>query len=67
MSNEGLSPEQQEQLKATTSLEEIKQFSADEGCELSDEQLEGIAGGEFGCPADGLCFRFLDERPPVIL
>ena len=32
-------------LKEAKSLEELKEIAAKEGYELSDEQLEGIAGG----------------------
>ena len=32
-------------LKEAKSLDELKEIAAKEGCELSDEQLDGIAGG----------------------
>ena len=32
-------------LKEAKSLDELKKIAAKEGCELSDEQLDGIAGG----------------------
>ena len=32
-------------LEGAKSLEELKEIAAKEGCELSDEQLDGIAGG----------------------
>ena len=32
-------------LKEAKSLEEVKNIAANEGYELSDEQLEGVAGG----------------------
>ena len=32
-------------LKEAKSLEEVKEIAANEGYELSDEQLEGVAGG----------------------
>lgn len=45
MSNENLSPEQKELLKAAKSLEEIEEIASEEGCVLSDEQLEHVVGG----------------------
>ena len=48
-------------LKEAKSLEEVKNIAANEGYELSDEQLEGVAGGfemfirrDPGCP-DNYC------------
>ena len=48
-------------LKEAKSLEELKEIAAKEGYELSDEQLEGVAGGiemfikrDPGCP-DNYC------------
>ena len=39
-------------LKEAKSLEELKEIAAKEGYELSDEQLEGVAGGLGGvCPS----------------
>ena len=32
-------------LKEAKSLDELEEIAAKEGCELSDEQLDGIAGG----------------------
>jgi hypothetical protein len=40
-----LSPEQQEKAKACVSPEELAALAEEEGFELSDEMLEGIAGG----------------------
>ena len=42
-------------LKEAKSLEELKEIAAQEGCELSDEQLEGIAGGKVRRPRDYSC------------
>jgi hypothetical protein len=49
MSIEGLSAEQQEKLKAATSLEEMQRIAAEEGFELSEELLDGISGGNNPC------------------
>ena len=40
-----LSPEQQEKLKACKSPEDILALAAEEGYELSDEEIESISGG----------------------
>ena len=41
-----LTPEQMEKAKACTSAEELIALAKTEGLELTDEQLEGIAGGD---------------------
>lgn len=41
----GLTPEQQEKAKNAKGPEEILAFARDEGYELTDEQLESVAGG----------------------
>ena len=38
-------PELQEKLKACKSMSELAQIAVDEGVELSDDQLEGLSGG----------------------
>jgi hypothetical protein len=45
MSYESLSPEQQEKAKACRTADELSSLAAEEGFELSDEMLEGVAGG----------------------
>jgi len=45
MSYESLSPEQQERAKACKSPEELAALAEEEGFELTDEMLEGVAGG----------------------
>jgi len=40
-----LTPEQMEKAKACKTIEELSAFAQAEGLELSEEQLEGIAGG----------------------
>lgn len=40
-------PELQEKLKACTNGSELAELAREEGVELSDEQLESIAGGEW--------------------
>ena len=55
-----LSPELREKARACGSSEELFELAKEEGMEIPDEQLEGIAGGlcsehEWGCPADKCC------------
>lgn len=45
MGYENLSSEQQERAKACKSPEELAALAEEDGCEISDEMLEGIAGG----------------------
>ena len=45
MNYENLSPEQQEKAKACKGPEELAMLAEEEGFELSDEMLEGVAGG----------------------
>jgi hypothetical protein len=49
MNFEDLTPELQEKAKACKSPEELLALAKREGIELSDEQLEGIAGGQDWC------------------
>ena len=42
-----LTPEQQEKLKACKAPEELIELAKQEGYELSDAELEGIAGGSW--------------------
>ena len=65
MSHENLSPEQQERAKACKSPEELAAFAEEEGLELSDEMLEGVAGGGFdplNCKRYH-CLRYFPQRP----
>ncbi len=54
-------------LKEAKSLEELKEIAAQEGCELSDEQLEGIAGGKVRCPRDYSCITLTIEPGSPLL
>ena len=45
MGFEGISPEQMEKAKACETAEELSALASEEGCELADKALEGIAGG----------------------
>lgn len=67
MGFENLGPEQQDKLKTAKSLEEMEKIAAEEGFELSDEQLDAIAGGVIDCPKDYCCPSFMHEQEPVIL
>ena len=54
-------------LEGAKSLEELKEIAAKEGCELSDEQLEGIAGGNQRCPRDWSCItQTIAPGPPIL-
>ena len=59
MISEELSPELQAKAKACTSPEELKALAESEGFELSDDALQGVAGGagligckDYGCSHD---------------
>ena len=41
-----LTPEQQEKAQKITTAEELAAFAAEEGFELTDEQLDAVAGGD---------------------
>ena len=65
MSHENLSPEQQERARACESPEELAALAEEEGLELSDEMLEGVAGGGFdplNCKRYH-CLRYFPQRP----
>ena len=49
MEYEGLTPEQCEKARTCKSTEEILAVAKEEGYELTDEQLEAISGGDWGC------------------
>ena len=54
-----LSPELQEKAKACKTAEELKTLAQENGFELSDEELEGVSGGEdypsYLCPVYDQC------------
>lgn len=64
---EGISDEVKQRAMAATSPEEIMQIARDEGLELTDEQLEGIAGGGDWTCSDHVCVNRLpgDEREDI--
>lgn len=47
MGFENMSQKQMERAAACKTPEELKAFAAEEGFELSDEELEGLAGGYY--------------------
>ena len=57
-----LSPELQEKVKACKTAEELKILAQENGFELSDEELEGISGGQdcgpLTCPVAYQCTDF---------
>ena len=58
MSFDDLSPELQEKAKACTSSEELNALAESEGFELSDDDLQAVAGGTVSddCPYNS-CFE----------
>ena len=54
-----LSPELQEKVKACKTVEELKTLAQENGFELSDEELEGVSGGQecgpLTCPINYIC------------
>lgn len=57
MNNKDFSPELKEKARACKTSEELFELAKEEGIEIPDEELDGIAGGwcsehEWGCPAD---------------
>ena len=57
MNYKDISPELKDKARACHTPEELFELAKEEGMELSDEDLDGIAGGwcsehEWGCPAD---------------
>ena len=59
-----------EKLKNANSLEELKEIAAKEGYELSDEQLEEVAGGgneTWMCIRDWSCAtQTIKPGPPIV-
>ena len=54
MDRSSLTPEQLEKARACETSEELLELAGEEGIELTDDQLEGVAGGsEWGCGEDG--------------
>jgi hypothetical protein len=49
MNFEDLTPEQQEKARACKTPEEVLALAKQEGYELSDAELDGIAGGGWAC------------------
>lgn len=47
MEFEDLTPEQQEKAKACTTVDELVALAKEEGIELTDEDLEAMAGGKW--------------------
>ena len=49
MKFENLTPEQREKAKACKNPEEMLALAKEEGYELSDEELQAVSGGVWGC------------------
>ena len=52
MGFEDLAPELIEKAKACKDADELVELAKSEGIELTDEQLEGVAGGKSWCDVD---------------
>ena len=65
MNYEDLTPEQMEKAKTCTTVDELVELAKSEGHELSDEELEAIAGGEtkWLCRYNGDCFGAIHSAP----
>ena len=53
-----LTDEQKQSVKSIKSVDELVQYAHDEGFELSDEQLESIAGGSWFPEARDSCVGY---------
>ena len=62
MDFENLPTELQEKAKACTTVEELAALAAAEGIELSDEALEGVAGGRPSCAKNVIFLASSDCR-----
>jgi len=49
MNLEDLTPEQREKAKACKSVDDVLALAKEEGFELSDEELQAVSGGDWGC------------------
>ena len=61
MDFKNLTPEQLEKAKACTTPEELLALAKEEGYELSEEQLEGVAGGAGWCSDYEKCVRWFPK------
>lgn len=63
LSFDELTPEQQEKARNCKTAEDVHALAEEEGYELSDNQLEGVAGGD-DCPdvTNPCCPYYCDER-----
>ena len=64
-----LTPEQQEKIKSAKTREELEAIAAEDGLELSDEALDGIAGGneQWTCIRDWSCAtQTIKPGPPIV-
>lgn len=69
MEFKNLTPEQQDKIKNAKTQEELDAILDEEGLELADEVLEGIAGGErpWICSRDWSCAtQTIKPGPPIV-
>lgn len=65
MNFEELTPDQQAKARACSTPEELLALAKTEGYELSDEELDGIAGGKWGEYEDADCAYYCNGRGPL--
>ena len=53
MGFEDLTPEQREKARACKTSDDLIELARSEGAELTDDQLEAVAGGAWVCSCDG--------------
>ena len=62
MNFDELSDELKAKVRETTSAEELRLLAGQEGVELADEQLEGVAGGGWSCD-NNICNDHVSSLP----
>lgn len=64
MDLESLSPELREKAKACKSVDELYALAKQEGIELSEKDLDSVAGGWGTCPENNYCSSDKHNRYP---
>ena len=58
MGYEDLTPELKEKARACTTPEEVRELAEENGCELTDEELNAVAGGIDFNSCNGYCGEY---------